>query len=126
MNFFRNHIIFRIFCFALAMHILNISVDMPDGNPDSVPEDLTINDQESMVELVLEKCVGIENAIAEHDEADDEERDFEMTKEFKVYSNTYEKIIFFRTYTEFDNTVPYTHTYISQYVNDITHPPPQA
>lgn len=126
MKFFRNHIIFRIFCFVLALHIFNISVDMPDGKPDDVPEDLTINDQESFVELVLEKCVGIDNAIAEHDESDDEERDFEMTKEFKVYSNTYEQITFFRTYTEFDNSVPYIHTYISQYVNDITHPPPQV
>lgn len=99
---------------------------MPDANPDSVPEDLTINDQETIIELILEQGIGIDNAIAEHDETGDESQDFEIEKEFKVCSNSTYSIVFTRPFTVLDNTVSYNNIYMCQYVNDITHPPPQA
>lgn len=72
MNFFRNHIIFRFFSFLLAAHILNCSIDTEDRKPNNVPEDLSFNDMESIVEIVLEKILCIENAVAEYDEPGDE------------------------------------------------------
>lgn len=110
----------------MAIHIFNVSVDMPDANPDDVAEDLTVNDQETFVELVLEKCIGIENAIEEHDEPGDETQNIELNKEFNLYSHPFLQITLLRPYIEFGNYPPYDHTYISQYVNDITHPPPQV
>lgn len=71
MNFLRNHIISRIICFAFALHILNVSIDSPDAQPDSIAEDLSVNDIETMTEFVLETVLNIDNAIAEHDEPDE-------------------------------------------------------
>lgn len=73
MKFFRNNIISRVFCFLMALHIMNLSVDTKDAAPDYIAEDLSINDQESVVELVLEKVMGIENAIQEQDEPDQDD-----------------------------------------------------
>ena len=53
-----------------GLHILNFSIDPPDILSDSVPEDLSYNEIESVVELVLEEGLGIENAIPESDEVD--------------------------------------------------------
>lgn len=54
----------------MALYLLNISIDSPDKNPEHIAEDLSFNDQESMVELVLEKILGYENAIKEYDDPD--------------------------------------------------------
>jgi hypothetical protein len=53
--------------------MFNISVDAPDGHTDAIKEDLSINEMESIVEIVLEQCFDIANAIPEHDEEDDNE-----------------------------------------------------
>jgi hypothetical protein len=45
-------------------------VDTPDPQPENVPEDLTYNDMESVVEIVLEQVLDINNAIAEKDDTD--------------------------------------------------------
>lgn len=57
----------------MGLYMLNISVDTADPNPEYIPEDLSINDQESIVEIVLEKVMGYENAIEETDDNDTED-----------------------------------------------------
>lgn len=57
----------------MGLYLLNISVDSADPYPDYVPEDLSINDQESIVEIVLEKILGYDNAIEENDDNDTED-----------------------------------------------------
>lgn len=54
----------------MALHILNLSVDVQDPQPEGVPEDLSYNDMESVVEIILEQVLGIENAIPEYEEDD--------------------------------------------------------
>lgn len=54
----------------MGFYLLNISVDTADPYPDHIPEDLSINDQESIVEIVVEKVLGYENAIGEYDDHD--------------------------------------------------------
>jgi hypothetical protein len=71
MNRIRSHIISRLLCLLVAAIILNLSVDTPDLYDDSVPEDLTYNDIETFVEWGLEVVAGIDNAIEEHDDDDD-------------------------------------------------------
>lgn len=56
----------------MAVYLLNISVDAPDVT--NRKEDLRFNDQESIVELVVEKCLGFDNLIAEHDDTDSTEQ----------------------------------------------------
>ena len=70
----RNSKLLCILWGILALYLLNISVDTIDEHPSHIPEDLSINDQESIVEIIVEKVLGYENAIAEHDDNDSNER----------------------------------------------------
>lgn len=54
----------------MGLYLLNISVDSVDPNPQLFPEDLSINDQESIIEIVVEKILGYEDAIKEYDDND--------------------------------------------------------
>ena len=62
----------KAICFLFAVHIFNLSVDPRDIKPACIPEDLTINDIESLVEFFAEEVFDFKNAFAEHDEADDD------------------------------------------------------
>ena len=54
----------------MGLYFLNISVDALDVNPEHLPEDLSYNDQESIVEILVEKVLGFEDAIDEYDDYD--------------------------------------------------------
>ena len=77
----------RLFCLVLALHFLNVSIDSPDRNPDTVPEDLSFNDIESVTELFAELVFGFTNAFEEHDEDDAE--DGSSSGAIKFYFNNY-------------------------------------
>ena len=62
----------RFFCAFIALYLLNCSVDSNDNTPICVPENLAINDQESIIELVVEKVLGFENAIPENEDTDED------------------------------------------------------
>lgn len=63
----------QIFWLFMSLYLLNISVDSPDYFSNSISEDLSFNDQESIVEIVVEQVLGYENAIKEYDDNDTEE-----------------------------------------------------
>lgn len=56
----------------MALYILNCSIDTSDLYHHGIPENLTINHQESIAELIVEKLLGFENAIPELDDSDTE------------------------------------------------------
>lgn len=66
----------------MVLYLLNISVDTADPNPEHIPEDLSFNDQESIVEIVVEKVLGFEDAIKEYDDHDTE--DHNKQKNIKI------------------------------------------
>ncbi|MEY8869797.1 hypothetical protein AB9K24_09835 [Meridianimaribacter flavus] len=66
----------------MGLYMLNISVDTADPNPEHIPEDLTFNDQESIIEIIVEQVLGFENAIQEYDDHDTE--DHNKKKDVKV------------------------------------------
>ena len=100
---------------------------MPDAQPDYVAEDLTINDQESFVELVLEKVLGIENAVAEHDETDEtNSQNFEMSKDFKLYNQCAQNIVFQSHAIEITNIPSYKELIFTEYIGEIQPRPPRA
>ncbi|RDI58259.1 hypothetical protein [Flavobacterium glaciei] len=68
----RNNKGLRLFCAFIALYLLNCSVDCSDITPPYIAEDLTINDQESIIEIVVEKVLGYENAIPENEDSDEE------------------------------------------------------
>ncbi|WP_189663325.1 MULTISPECIES: hypothetical protein [unclassified Polaribacter] len=57
----------------MGLHLLNISVDTADHKPAHIPEDLSINDQESILEIVFENVLGYEDAFKEYDDHDKED-----------------------------------------------------
>lgn len=71
MQHIRQHFLTRLVCGFVAAVIINLSVDAPDFYDNSVPEDLSYNDIESVVELILEDVMHIDNAVPEHDDNDD-------------------------------------------------------
>lgn len=75
----RNSIFTKILWGLMALYLLNISVDTADPNPEHIPEDLSLNDQESIVEIVVEKVLGFENAIKEYDDHDNENHSKQKT-----------------------------------------------
>lgn len=99
---------------------------MPDSNPDNIAEDLTINDQETVVELVLEQCIGIDNAIEEHDEPGNESQSFEITKEFQLYTQSHTIVSFTQSYIELDIQISDKTLRLPFFVSDITPRPPKA
>ena len=64
--------IYRVLALVLAVHFLNISMDSKDSDPDSIPEDLSVNDIESISEFIAELVLGWQDAFSEHEEADNE------------------------------------------------------
>lgn len=78
----RNSIFTQLFWGLMGFYLLNISVDTVDPKPEYIPEDLSINDQESILEIIVEKVLGYENAIKEYDDHDSE--DHNKKKETKT------------------------------------------
>jgi hypothetical protein len=112
----------------MAAHILNCSVDMPDIQPDYIPENLSYNDMESIIEIVLEKVFKIENAIVEYDEKDTDDRiGFEIEKQFTFF---YQRDIKYDPV--FDNkltavvSINYLDQFFLQFHPEIVPPPPKA
>src|SRR5690606_17957684 len=68
----RHSIAIRFLWGFMGLYFLNMSVDTVDAYPNNIPEDLSFNDQESIVEIVVEQVLGYENAIEEHDDPDTE------------------------------------------------------
>ncbi|WP_439482503.1 hypothetical protein [Cyclobacterium plantarum] len=80
----RNSRFLKGFWIFMALYLLNCSVDAGDENPNYLPEDLSINDHESMIEIILEIGLGIEDAIPESEDADG---DRETTHKKKLKSD---------------------------------------
>jgi len=72
-NDFRRHSGFhRLFAVLMAAFLINCSIDPPDAAKQGIAwgETQGINIQESFVELLVEKVLGFENAIAEYEDSD--------------------------------------------------------
>lgn len=67
-----NSVYTKIIWGIMGIYLFNISVDTIDSTPSHLPENLAINDQESIVEIIIEKILGYEDAIEEYDDNDTE------------------------------------------------------
>lgn len=73
MEFLRHSKIMAAFWLFLACLVLNYSIDAPDPHDDSVQEDLTYNDMESLTEFVFEYGLGWDNFVPEQDDDDSDD-----------------------------------------------------
>jgi len=126
MKLFRNNIISRIFCFLMAVHIFNLSVDTKDAAPDYIPEDLSINDQETIVELVLEKVMGLDNAVQEKDEPDQEDGGALDFKKINLISHHSNKLFFEQQFFQKKSKIDYLASFHQSPTFDVFSPPPEA
>ena len=91
----RNNKITRCFWKALLIMFVNICVDAVDPNPQHIPENLSINDQESVVELIFESLLGYENIIEEFDDEDQKKSNSSSNQtndywNFEVFTDEYD------------------------------------
>lgn len=97
MNFFRHHILSKSLLWMLTLHLFNVSVDPPDKEMFGVAEDLSINDMESVMEIIIEDFMGINNFFPEHDEDDSKSHrvyiDIDFFEKIKIFSLTLSKDI---------------------------------
>ncbi len=56
----------------MVAYLLNICADAPDLGSTRAAENLAYNDMESVLEIILEHALQMENAIPEHNDADNE------------------------------------------------------
>lgn len=65
---FQNSIFTRYLWGFMSLYLFNCSVDSPDAHSHPTAQDLSYNDQESIVEIFVEKILGFENAFTEYDD----------------------------------------------------------
>jgi hypothetical protein len=128
MKFIREHIGFKLLWLVMALHILNCSVDTPDPQPENIPEDLSYNDMESIVEIVLEEGLNIKDAIPEADDNDDAgTSDFTLKVNIDWFMphQTF-TISYFTPVLQVEHNFEYHEQYTEQFHPEITPPPPKA
>lgn len=128
MKSFRKYFVFRVFWLVMALHIFNCSVDAPDAQPESFPENLTYNDMESVVEIVLEQVFDIKNAITETDDNDNENTSSVTAKgPVEWYTPPQSFVLAYPKYfVAIDRTFSYEEKYFKLFHPEIVIPPPQS
>ncbi|HZY82751.1 MAG TPA: hypothetical protein VFE50_24680 [Cyclobacteriaceae bacterium] len=122
----RNSFISRILCLLLAVFFLNFSVDSRDADPDSVPEDLSINDIESLAELLAEVVFEWNDAFEEYDERDSDEGGMlDITIEFLGPNDFSISIKCPFDWTKTDKHIPHS-VVLPSPSEDVTSPPPKG
>mgnify|MGYP003647337640 CR=1 FL=1 len=96
----RDNAFVRLLWVVMGLYVLNISADTADHDPPHIAEDLTFNDQESMVEILVETVLGYEDTFEEFDDPDGEDQSKKSTQKIDlVFHNSsdlqrlYESII---------------------------------
>lgn len=74
----------------MAIHIINVSIDAPDGYSlrsvqSEQQEDLSVNEIESLGELILEEWLGITDAVPEHSDTEDDFEDIKIEQDYFFY-----------------------------------------
>ena len=111
----------------MGLYLFNISVDTTDPNPEHIPEDLSFNDQESIVEIVVEKVFGFEDAIKEYDDHDTEDHNKKKNVKIDllVYVSKHDKIDFNNFFESIKLFPDYGARLIKGFI-EIDSPPPKV
>lgn len=83
----RNSVLVKFLWGFLALNFFNLSIDTKDINPEFIPENLSINDQESLLEVIAEQILGIENAFQEFDEPDQNDITKKTLTDIELFAN---------------------------------------
>ncbi|MBU2018303.1 MAG: hypothetical protein KJ941_01545 [Bacteroidetes bacterium] len=123
----RNCVFTKILWGLLGLFLLNISVDTTDYNRNNTPEDLSINNQESIIEMVVEQVLGYVDAFKEFDDQDPEDPNKKTNLKIEWFNNykTYWVIkqLFIGTYKQ---DFPNLNTFLTKGFEKLDIPPPKA
>ncbi|MBN3582670.1 hypothetical protein JYB64_09775 [Algoriphagus aestuarii] len=116
----------RIFWGLMGLYLFNLSVDRADPNPKHIPEDLSINDQESMVELIAEQILGLEDAFEEFDDPDSEDQTSKknLKPDFVKFFSSTDKLVDYLLPLRLHHFSRYNEFLSAGYTN-ISSPPPK-
>lgn len=121
------HKIIRIGWFLMALNIFNLSADSPDGGRPNAPEDLSVNDMESITEIIFEQFLGYDNAFAESDEQNEPEGQSLDFKKVSLYFHIVEHELLAASQAQF--IIP-SYTYVMPAFpvcySEVLNPPPEA
>lgn len=127
MQFIRQHIIFK-YCWLLMTAIfINNSVDPVDPNGDWVAEDLSVNEMETIAEIVAEHLLDIEDCFKEtNDDDPDSSTAVKVLKDVSQYVPV--KITAPKLGLALADALPtpdYFKRFNSQFISEINAPPPK-
>ena len=126
----KQHSILKIVWMAMALHILNFSIDAPDNTASDVAEDLSFNEIESFTEWFAEDVLNIEDAFSESDEQGDEESGFiKKIVDIKFYQVVFDDEILtpsLKNIKNNSNLVNYSKPFCSTIYISVFSPPPEA
>jgi hypothetical protein len=94
----RNNVFTKIFWGLIGLFLLNISVDTQDPYPEHIPEDLSINDQESIIEIVVEQVLGYEDAFKEYDDHDTEDHNKKTNVKIDLFNSYITDCIIYQSF----------------------------
>ncbi|MBB4806282.1 hypothetical protein HNP38_001554 [Chryseobacterium defluvii] len=87
----RNSYLSNILWWMMLFCFFNISADTKNPIPDYIPVNSSFNDQESIVELVVEKGLGYADAIPEDGDSDTEEHNCKSSTHIDLFVPFYFK-----------------------------------
>jgi hypothetical protein len=126
MQFFRKNNGFRLLCLLMAFRVFNLTIEKTNFQSKDTFSLFTFFNQDAIVKMIFEECVVVYALVSELSTSIDFEGDTEITQEINEYSNVVQQINIYLPSLNIDNSFKYAHVYISQYVNEVSHPPPEA
>ncbi|MEB2777709.1 hypothetical protein SYJ56_20505 [Algoriphagus sp. D3-2-R+10] len=110
----------------MGLYLFNLSADTADPHPAHIPEDLSINDQESIIEIFVEKILGYEDAIKEYDGADTEEHNKKTTISIDLFvPHTVESGFNHSLFETTKENLPDHNAYLANGFQKLDTPPPK-
>jgi hypothetical protein len=111
----------------MGLFLLNVSVDAEDPNPEHIPEDLSINDQESIVEIFVEQVLGYEDAFKEYDDHDTEDHNKKTSVKIDLFTDYIADFEIARSFAETKNrNFTDYNTFLTNGFKKLNIPPPKV
>jgi hypothetical protein len=82
----RNSRFTNVFWGVFSLYLFNLSADIPDASSRYQKEDLSINDQESMVEVLVEQVMGFDDTFDEYEDPDGDDQKSKITLKIDFFS----------------------------------------
>ncbi|SFT95062.1 hypothetical protein SAMN04489724_2912 [Algoriphagus locisalis] len=123
----RNSAFVKLLWVLMGLYIFNLSADTPDPESAHIAEDLSINDQESMVEVLVESILGFEDTFEEYEDPDGDDQNKKTTQKvvLALHNPFYQGLLFDSSYTA-ENKFPDPRIVLTLGFYRLDSPPPNS